>query len=120
SLDQLLRIYVGDEPHRAILSGAVRRGEVARIRSAILVADMRNFTRITSALTPEASVDLLNGYFDCLVPPIEAEGGEVLKYLGEPLLMSQSFVDFLWGDPEFVGEHNVNGFDEPIAVFRPR
>lgn len=210
SLDQLLRIYVGDEPHRAILSGTVRRGDVARIRSAILVADMRNFTRITSSVSPEASVELLNAYFDCLVPPIEAEAGEILKYmgdgllaifreqgddlggaaqsaltaanaalariaaanlearfpvpidvgialhhgeaaygnvgsgerldftvigrdvnlasriarlnkkLGEPLLMSQSFVDFLWGDPEPLGQYDVRGFEEPISIFRPR
>ena len=40
-LDNVLRIYVGDEPHRQILSGAIRRGQVSRIRSAILFADMR-------------------------------------------------------------------------------
>jgi len=86
NLDQLLRIYVGDEPHKAILSGAVRRGAVTRIRSAILFADMRNYTQFTSTLSPEAAVELLNAYFDCLVPPIEEEGGEVLKYLGDGLL----------------------------------
>ena len=43
-LDDVLRIYVGDEPHRPILSGAIRRGQVSRIRSAILFADMRNYT----------------------------------------------------------------------------
>lgn len=86
NLDQLLRIYVGDEPHKAILSGAVRRGDVTRIRSAILFADMRNYTQFTATLSPEAAVELLNAYFDCLVPPIEAEGGEVLKYLGDGLL----------------------------------
>lgn len=86
NLDQLLRIYVGDEPHKAILSGAVRRGDVTRIRSAILFADMRNYTQLTSTLSPESAVELLNAYFDCLVPPIEAEGGEVLKYLGDGLL----------------------------------
>src|SRR3954469_74444 len=47
-LDTVLRIYVGDEPHRAILSGAIRRGQVSRIRSAILFADMR----ITPASRP--------------------------------------------------------------------
>ena len=210
NLDQLLRTYVGDEPRQAILSGKVRRGEVTHIRSAILVADMRNYTRITSDLTPEASVELLNTYFDCLVPPIESEGGEVLKYmgdgllaifretgddlggaaqsalsaavdalqrvreanlesrfpvpidvgialhhgeaaygnvgsgerldftvigrdvnlasriaqlnkiLGEPLLMSKSFTEFLWGDPEPLGAHDVNGFEEAIAVYRLR
>ena len=44
-LDTVLRIYVGDEPHRAILSGTIRRGQVSRIRSAILFADMRDYTR---------------------------------------------------------------------------
>src|SRR3954462_6150485 len=34
-LDNVLRIYVGDDPHRAILSGTIRRGQVSRIRSAI-------------------------------------------------------------------------------------
>jgi adenylate cyclase len=85
-LDDVLRIYVGDEPHRAILSGAILRGQVTRIRSAILFADMRGYTRASSTLSPEAAVELLNNYFDCLVPPIEDEGGEVLKYLGDGLL----------------------------------
>ncbi len=85
-LDEVLRIYVGDDPHRAILSGAIQRGQVTRIRSAILFADMREYTRISSTLSPEGAVELLNTYFDCLVPPIEAEGGEVLKYLGDGLL----------------------------------
>jgi adenylate cyclase len=209
-LDTVLRIYVGDEPHRAILSGDIRRGQVRRIRSAILFADMRDYTRLSADLTPEGAVDLLNAFFDCLVPPIEREGGEVLKYLGdgllaifresgddmgsaakgaltaaqsalaalgeanavgrfsgkvvdagialhhgeaaygnvgsgtrldftvigrdvnlasrlarlnrvlqEPLLMSKPFVDFLWGDPEPLGSHPLDGFPEPMAVFRP-
>ncbi|MGU3537128.1 adenylate/guanylate cyclase domain-containing protein [Methylobacterium sp. A54F] len=208
-LDQVLRIYVGDEPHRAILSGSIRRGHVQRIRSAILFADMRDYTRTSADMTPEEAVDLLNIFFDCLVPAIEREGGEVLKYLGdgllaifresgddlggaakgaltaaqaalhalgeanalnrfakpvaagialhhgeaaygnvgsgtrldftvigrdvnlasriarlnrtlgEPLLMSKPFVDFLWGDPDFLGEHVLDGFAEPMGVYRP-
>jgi adenylate cyclase len=80
-LDEVLRIYVGDDPHKAILSGAIQRGQVTRIRSAILFADMRDYTHISSTLSPESAVELLNNYFDCLVP-----GGEVLKYLGDGLL----------------------------------
>lgn len=86
SLDEVLRIYVGNEPHHAILAGHIGRGQVSRIRSAILFADMRNYTRITSAMDPEEAVALLNRYFDCLVPPIESQGGEVLKYMGDGLL----------------------------------
>ncbi|WP_183754489.1 adenylate/guanylate cyclase domain-containing protein [Pseudochelatococcus contaminans] len=86
SMDDVLRIYVGNDPHHAILAGDIGRGQVTRIRSAILFADMRSYTRITSRLEPEDVVALLNRYFDCLVPPIEAQGGEVLKYMGDGLL----------------------------------
>ena len=209
-LDNVLRIYVGDEPHKAILSGTIQRGQVSRIRSAILFADMRSYTRISSALEPERAVELLNNFFDCLVPPINAEGGEILKYLGdgllaifrdrgddtgqsaqsalsaavaglvaldkanrdghfptrvdagialhhgeaaygnvgsgarldftvigpdvnlasriaqmnkilgEPLLMSQAFANHLWGDPEMIGRHPLDGFIEPVPIYRLR
>ncbi len=33
--------------------------------------------------------------------------------------MSKPFVDFLWGDPEPLGSHPLDGFPEPMAVFRP-
>ena len=208
-LDHVLRIYVGDEPHKAILGGSIRRGHVQRIRSAILFADMRDYTRISADMTPEEAVDLLNIFFDCLVPAIEREGGEVLKYLGdgllaifrepgddlggaakgaltasqsamqslaeanalgrfanpvaagialhhgeaaygnvgsgarldftvigrdvnlasriarlnrtlgEPILMSKPFVDFLWDIPESLGEHALDGFAQPMGVYRP-
>lgn len=208
-LDHVLRIYVGDEPHKAILAGSIRRGHVQRIRSAILFADMRDYTRISADMTPEEAVGLLNIFFDCLVPAIEREGGEVLKYLGdgllaifrepgddlggaakgaltaaqsamaalaeandlgrfanpvaagialhhgeaaygnvgsgsrldftvigrdvnlasrvarlnrtlgEPILMSKPFVDFLWDTAEPLGEHALDGFAEPMGVYRP-
>ncbi len=209
-LDNVLRIYVGDEPHKEILRGAIRRGQVNRIRSSILFADMRSYTRITSALSPEAAVALLDTFFDCLVPPIESEGGEILKYmgdgllaifrdrgddtaqsagaalasavaglvrldeanregrfptkieagialhhgeaaygnvgsgqrldftvigpdvnlasriaqcnkrLGEPLLMSRAFADRLWGDPEPLGFHELDGIEEAVPIYRLR
>jgi adenylate cyclase len=85
-LDDVLRIYVGREPQKAIMGGAIRRGQVVRIRSAILFADMRNYTSLSSVMSPEETVVLLNTLFDCLVPPIEEHGGEVLKYMGDGIL----------------------------------
>lgn len=209
-LDDVLRIYVGDEPHREILGGVIRRGQVRRIRSAILFADMRGYTRLSSAIEPEATVDILNAFFDCLVPPIEEAGGEVLKYMGdgllaivrdrgddtggashaaldaarravarvealgrsgllpepiglgialhhgeaaygnvgsgarldftvvgrdvnlasrigrlnraldEPILMSKAFADHLWDLPDPLGAHALEGFEEPVRIYRPR
>jgi adenylate cyclase len=41
------------------------------------------------------------------------------KTLREPLLMSKPFVEHLWGNPESLGLQTVDGFEEPIAVYRP-
>lgn len=86
TLDRLLRTYVGDEPHRAILDGNVKRGQVTTIRSAILFADMRDLTGHTAEISAVAAAELFNMVFDQLVPPIKSRRGEVLKYLGDGLL----------------------------------
>ncbi|MGZ5918100.1 MAG: adenylate/guanylate cyclase domain-containing protein, partial [Methyloceanibacter sp.] len=83
---EVMRMYVGNEPHLRILSGDVRRGEVLRIRAAILFADMRDFTALTSHLSEEAATALVNEYYDCIVPPIDERGGEVLKFMGDGIL----------------------------------
>ena len=41
------------------------------------------------------------------------------KVLSEPLLMSKPFVDFLWGDPELLGTHPLDGIAEEMAIYRP-
>jgi adenylate cyclase len=85
-LDEVLNTYVGGDPRRRILAGDVHRGAVTRIRSALLFSDLRGFTGLTMRLTEEAIADLLNRYFDAIVPEIEAQGGEVLKYIGDGIL----------------------------------
>ena len=85
-LREVLKMYVGNEPHQRILSGDVRRGEVLRIRAAILFADMRGYTQITSSMSAEAATDLVNQYYDCIVPSIDHRGGEVLKFIGDGIL----------------------------------
>ena len=41
------------------------------------------------------------------------------KVLGEPLLMSQAFVDVLPGRSEPLGVHAVDGFAEVAPIYRP-
>ncbi|UWR12011.1 adenylate/guanylate cyclase domain-containing protein [Sulfitobacter mediterraneus] len=85
-LKEVTRMYVGEEPHERILAGDVHRGEVTRLRSAILFADMREFTLLTSDLSAESATALLNEYYDCVVPAVENNGGEVLKFIGDGVL----------------------------------
>ena len=47
---------------------------------------MREFTSLTSKLTAEETTTLLNDYYDCLLPFVEANNGEVLKLIGDGVL----------------------------------
>ena len=82
----LLNTYVGRDAGERILQGRIRRGDIERIDAVILLSDLRDFTAQSNRLPGEAVIGLLNSYFDCLVPPIEAHGGEVLKFVGDGLL----------------------------------
>jgi adenylate cyclase len=82
----LLNTYVGRGAGERILQGRIRRGDIERIHAVILLSDLRDFTTSSDLLPGEAVIRLLNGYFDCLVPAIDAHGGEVLKFVGDGLL----------------------------------
>jgi adenylate cyclase len=82
----LLATYVGKNAGERVLAGHIRRGDTEAIHAAIWLSDMRGFTKLADRLPPQALVDLLNRYFDCQVPAITENGGEVLKFMGDGLL----------------------------------
>jgi adenylate cyclase len=82
----LLNAYVGHKAGEHILAGRIRRGDVEAIHAVIWLSDMRGFTRRADTMAPAALIEVLNLFYDNLVPPIEAEGGEVLKFMGDGLL----------------------------------
>jgi len=82
----LLDTYVGPEAGRRILDGEIRRGSLDVISAVILIADLRGFTAIADRSERSVLIDMLNGYFDCVVPVIVERGGNVLKFLGDGLL----------------------------------
>lgn len=82
----LLNTYVGPITGRRILEGHIRRGDVETLKAALLLCDLRDFTVLSNRLPPEQMLDRLNLYFDQLVPPIAAAGGEVLKFMGDAVL----------------------------------
>lgn len=82
----LLDTYVGHRSGQRILEGKIRRGDVETIHAAILSADLRDFTSISNRRAAKDVIGVLNAYYDCLVPSIEAQGGEILKFIGDGLL----------------------------------
>ena len=49
-------------------------------------SDLRGFTRITDAAEPAQIIPLLNDYAEAVVSAIQAEGGDVLKLIGDGVL----------------------------------
>jgi adenylate cyclase len=82
----LLETYVGSHASELILAGASRRGSGTTVRAAIMICDLRDFTRISDNWPRDDVIDLLNGYFDAMSEPIERHGGEILKFIGDGLL----------------------------------
>lgn len=82
----LLETYVGSHAGELILAGATRRGSGTTVRAAVLICDLRDFTRISDSWPRDDVIDLLNDYFDAMSEPITKYGGEILKFIGDGLL----------------------------------
>jgi adenylate cyclase len=83
---ELLATYVGRDPGARIMAGDIQRGDVRHLKAAMLFADMRGFSRLTDELPEKRIVELLNAFFDLVVPSVIAVGGEVLKYVGDAVI----------------------------------
>ena len=82
----LLDTYVGRRTGEEILGGRIQRGQIEQIDAAIWMSDLRGFTAITHRLGPEATLNVLNAYFEVMATEIQAAGGEVLKFIGDGIL----------------------------------
>jgi adenylate cyclase len=82
----LLETYVGAHAGQLILAGATRRGTGTTVRAAIMICDLRDFTKISDNWPRDDVIDLLNDYFDAMSEPIAKHGGEILKFIGDGLL----------------------------------
>jgi len=82
----LLATYIGGSAADQVIAGRIRRGSVGREEAVILYADLRGFTDFADATPPEEVTRRLNDCFDAVGGPLQAGGGEILKFLGDGLL----------------------------------
>jgi len=82
----LLGVYLGADTGSRVLDGAVTRGDGGDIRAAVCFTDLRDFTALSDSLPRAELLELLNSYFDCVVGAVHANGGEVLKFIGDAVL----------------------------------
>jgi adenylate cyclase len=82
----LLDTYLGSDAGQRVLGGLIKRGDGVAMAAALWFCDLRDFTRLSDELPGEAVIGLLNDYFGCMSEPVQARGGEVLKFIGDAML----------------------------------
>jgi adenylate cyclase len=82
----LLDTYIGADSAHRVLAGHIRRGDFEVIEAALMFCDLHDFTALSNRLPAERVLSLLNCFFDQVVPAVEKEGGEILKFLGDGVL----------------------------------
>jgi adenylate cyclase len=82
----LLDTYVGRQTGGEIMAGNILRGHGRTLRAVILMTDLQGFTALSNSLPRDTLIEHLNSYFDAFGQPVEAEGGEILKFIGDAML----------------------------------
>ncbi len=82
----LVETYLGRRAGRLVLSGRIARGVAERIEAVLWFSDLRGYTTISDSSSPEEIVPLLNDYAEAVISAIHAEGGDVLKLIGDGVL----------------------------------
>ena len=82
----LLDTYLGEDAAARVLEGNIMRGQAETIQAVIWYSDLANFTRIADEFDRDQLMALLNDYAECLVEVVGAQGGHVLKFIGDGIL----------------------------------
>ena len=77
----LLEVYLGKDVRRRVLSGEIKRGLVRSMSAVQWYCDLQGSIKVADITPPYELIKLLNDYFENMVEPIHAAGGQVLKLM---------------------------------------
>jgi adenylate cyclase len=106
----LMETYLGRDAARRVLTGQIKRGRGKRIRAAIFLSDLRDFTAMSDRLPANEVIVLLNDYFDIMATQVQEHGGEVLKFIGDAVMAI-----FPLREHPDAGERALAAADEALA-----
>jgi adenylate cyclase len=82
----LVETYLGRDAGRLVLSGRIERGVADKIPAVLWFSDLRGYTTITDTSPAREVIPLLNDYAEAVISAIHAQGGDVLKLIGDGIL----------------------------------
>lgn len=83
----LAQTYVGRGAGNRVLNGEIARDFTQVKELGIMFADIRNFTKMSEELGPEAIVRTMNQVFEAIEKGIQPFNGEILKFIGDAVLV---------------------------------
>ncbi|MCW5747371.1 MAG: adenylate/guanylate cyclase domain-containing protein [Alphaproteobacteria bacterium] len=82
----VIETYLGRETGQRILQGLIKRGDGDRINAVLWFSDLRDFTGLNERLPADELLDMLNMYFETIGQALKAQGGEILKFIGDGVM----------------------------------
>ena len=83
----VVETYLGAAAGEKVLRGSIKRGDGEPIRAILWASDLRGFTDLADRLDERDMIALLNAYFERLVGAVMSHDGQVLKFIGDGLLV---------------------------------
>jgi adenylate cyclase len=83
----LMDTYLGRRTGQKVLNGMIQRGDADIINAALWFSDLRDFTQLTETLPPQQVLEMLNEYFEFVAAAVTARGGEILRFIGDAMLI---------------------------------
>ncbi|WP_170763947.1 adenylate/guanylate cyclase domain-containing protein [Ruegeria lacuscaerulensis] len=82
----LMRVYLGRDAGRRVLSGEIRRGSLQQIDAVIWNFDLEGFTSLSEELPGNEIIEMLNDYLAVAVDVVHKCDGSILKFMGDGLM----------------------------------
>jgi adenylate cyclase len=82
----LLETYLGRIVGEQILDGLIKRGDGREINAVLWFSDLRDFTGLNERLPASDVLELLNNYLQLVGDALTANGGEILKFIGDGVM----------------------------------
>jgi adenylate cyclase len=91
--NNLLTAYLGPMTGPHVLAGHIRRGQSDTITAVLWSSDLRGFSALSDRLPGQRMIEILDALFDAQAKSINAQGGEILKFIGDGLLAIFPIID---------------------------
>jgi adenylate cyclase len=78
--------YLGHIVGEQILGGQIKRGDGKEINAVLWFSDLRDFTGLNERMSAGELLELLNNYLQLVGGALKAQGGEILKFIGDGVM----------------------------------